>query len=151
MYYYLLCIRLNLTDKGLQYKDKIITIVYQYINYIKSIDKKIFKQKYHTVNKIAYLNFLYKSKEESLDYVVDISQNMQHYDKKYYLIGNTVIFKYKYTDITNVLDEILKQNTLIFIITKSGNIDTSKYKTEYYYKLLMTRFYNFSKKFTRII
>ena len=131
--YYLFNISIYLTKKGLENRDSIISIVHSYIKYLNNLNKKELFKLFEKFNKIHKLNFMFKEKEDSQDYVVSVSSNMNKYKEKYYLIGNT-FRKFDFKIIKSILKKIKKTQTLTLI--SSNDIykkDKNKINKEKYY------------------
>ena len=116
--YYLGYISLNLTKKGLHNINKISELIYQFINYVKGMDKDILEERFRDLNDIAALNFMFKSKEDSLNYTIQISQNMDVYEKKYYLVGDILMRKFKYPLVIDILNNMLQQISINLVLSK---------------------------------
>ena len=131
--YYLVYLTLNLTKNGLNNIDKISELVYQFINYVNNLSETILKNKFRDLNNIAALNFMFKQKEDAFGYVIQISQNMNIYEKKYYLVGDIFMRKFKYPLIKNIFNNFLKQKTINIILSKDLFKNNKLIKKEYYY------------------
>lgn len=131
--YYLFNISLYLTKEGLKNISNIISIIHSYIKYLDTLDKNKLKKLYDKFNTINKLNFMFKEKEDSQDYVVKISSNMNRYKEKYYLMGNT-LRKFDFKLIKNILKK-LKQTQTITLISSNDiyNKSKSKMNKEKYY------------------
>lgn len=143
MTFYFIYAKIELTKNGYKNIDKIIELVYKFINYVRKLGKKKLNSMYVDFNNIAKLNYMLKEKEDGLQYAVDIAQNMQLYKTKYYLIGDTIMRKFKYTTINHVFENILSQTAINIITTKK--CPTKCNKTEKYYGVK----YNFNNVKTK--
>lgn len=136
MSYYLAYMSINLTKKGLKNVDKVLNMTYQFINYVNQLDESVFKNRFKDLNNIASLNFMFKQKEEPLDYVMDIAQNMEIYPTKYYLSGDVLMRKFKFSLIKDILNNMASQQAIHMILSKDMFIKKGKNRKiekEYYY------------------
>lgn len=133
--YYLSYVSINLTKKGLNNIDTVISLIYEFIEYVKNIDKNIIKSRFKDLNSIAALNFMFKEKEEPLDYVINIAQNMAIYPRKYYLVGDDLMRNFKFNIIQDILNKILNKKSINMILSKDifNNNSNNKINKEYYY------------------
>jgi insulysin len=132
--YYIFVITFGLTKKGINNINSIINHTYNYINYLNSIKLDTFKKIFKMKNKINGLNFLFKIKEDPIDYVSTISQNMAIYNKKYFLTGNIIMRKFDPIIIKYILKTLKNTGTFIKISKKLFNDKKNNIKKEYYYK-----------------
>lgn len=133
--HYLLRLGLSLTKKGIKNIGNIISIINSYIKYINTLSHKKLKILFEKFNTIHKLNFMFKEKEVPQDYVVSISNNMNKYKKKYYLIGNT-LRKFDTEIIKKIFNKLKEKQTITIIssddIYKKSN---DKINLEKYYKI----------------
>ena len=132
--YYFVYLNINLTKKGLQNREKVLDMVYEFFNYINSLDETMFKNIFNNMMDIAVLNFMFKQNEDPLDYVMEISQNMEIYPEKYYLSGDVLMRKFKFSLIKQILKDINMNKAIHLIISKDVfALNNNKIKKEYYY------------------
>lgn len=131
--HYMFYVSFVLTDKGLNNINQIIEIFYKYMNYISNINKTKLYKIFKNINNIAKLNFMFKSKEESMDYVINLAINMSLYEKKYYLLGDYVMRKFDYKQIKYIFKNLLENKNIVMISSKK------KCKNK---KLLIEKYYS---------
>jgi insulysin len=127
----LLIISLDLTENGINKLQIIMDYMVSYIDKIRKYNKNEFEQKFKNLNKINIINFTFKSKEEAIDYTVQIAENMHFVDCKYYLVGNNIYHKFDYENITNIFKQM--NNYIVCFVSKFNN-NNIKFKEEQYYK-----------------
>lgn len=129
--YYIFSIFIDLTKLGLDNFDKVINYVIQYMNYFKNLDQTFLKKKFKSLNDIMALNFMFKKKENPINYVQYLSINMARYDKKYYLVGDQLMRKFNKNIFEYILDTISKQKFIVILMSKKYN-NNNKLIEHYY-------------------
>ncbi|KAK6179262.1 hypothetical protein SNE40_011665 [Patella caerulea] len=113
-------INITLTDEGLQQVYQILTVIFEYLHLLRTVgpQKHIFdEQKIIEDNK-----FRWREKGEAVDYVEELSENMQIFPVEHYLTGRHLIYDYDEKLIKECAD-ILKPDTAN-IVLRSKSFDS---------------------------
>jgi insulysin len=130
---FLFCINLDLTEKGYNNKFDIINIVENYFHeyVLKNFQSFI----YNDLKKINELNFKFKKKEYPIDYVQEISDNLEEFDIKDLLFGHYKMIDLNNNVITNIkkIFSRINKNKIILLSSKKNKL--KNYKTEKFYNI----------------
>jgi len=130
---------IELTEKGLNNYERVISIVSAYINMIqrKGVQKYIFDEN----ATMSSVRFMYKSQIDPIDSVSDLSYTMHHYDGNDskildLLCGPYIVSEYRPDLISDLLNLLVPENMLVILSSKkfesSKNLQTEKwYGTKY--------------------
>jgi insulysin len=132
----ILCILMQLTPVGVQHREHIINVVFDWINFLKkniNLLKPLYDQQY----KLDKYSFLYPIKLNAVDFVRKMCQNLNevHFAPEDALVFH--IYNKEYTDdiknnLFNVLSNINPTTASIIISSKEYDNDTSFSKETYY-------------------
>lgn len=114
-------IEVKLTEQGVKNKDKIIGVIFKYIDLIKNkgIDQKYFTEIKQSLNN----SFRFKEKIADYAYAWDIAAELQFKPTNYVLSGD---YEYQHFDskaISNVLAQLTIDNVRIFYIDKKQPVN----------------------------
>ena len=109
-----------LTPKGLENYNDIINIIYQYINKMKNLTEKDWKNYFNERSKVRLMNFNFKGKEKSYGYSRSLAMNLQkNYPRNEFLeCCSGLLFKYDYNGINKFLDKLNVDNCYYQLIAK---------------------------------
>ncbi|KAE8651155.1 hypothetical protein Csa_001022 [Cucumis sativus] len=114
---------INLTDVGQEHMQDVIGLLFKYISLLKQsgICQWIFDE----LSAICETKFHYTDKIRPIDYVVDLSSNMQLYPPEDWLVGSSLPSKFDPKLIGTVLDQLSVDNVRIFWESKKfeGKMD----------------------------
>ncbi|CAH8476306.1 unnamed protein product [Schistosoma turkestanicum] len=112
-----LSLSIELTLKGLENTNEIITNVYQYINMLRSDEpqKWIFDEE----QALCQLNFRFKDKEPPYDYVAGLASNLLLYGLQDVLTGPFLAATYDPDLIKKILNCLTPDNCRIFLVSKT--------------------------------
>lgn len=126
-------INLELTEKGLDFVDEIISIVFQYIRLVRmsGIPRRIYDEEAG----LADISFRFKEREEPMSFVTETSLHMQYLEPSHYVTGLSLLKKYEPEKIGQVLDLLTVEDCIVIIGSRFPDISFDKkerwYGTEY--------------------
>ncbi|XP_034693359.1 insulin-degrading enzyme-like 1, peroxisomal isoform X1 [Vitis riparia] len=108
---------IDLTDAGHEHMQDIVGLLFKYISLLRQtgVCKWIFDE----LSAICETMFHYQDKIPSIDYVVNVSSNMELYPPKDWLVGSSLPSKFSPDVIQKVLDELAPNNVRIFWESKN--------------------------------
>ncbi|VDP61224.1 unnamed protein product [Schistosoma mattheei] len=111
-----LILSIDLTLKGLDKTDEIMTNVYQYINMLRSDEpqKWIFDEE----QALCQLNFRFKDKEPPYEYVTGLAGNLLLYDMQDVLTGPFLATVYDPDLIKKILSCLTPDNSRVFLVSQ---------------------------------
>ncbi|KAA8517097.1 hypothetical protein F0562_017390 [Nyssa sinensis] len=103
---------IDLTDAGHEHVEDIVALLFKYINLLQQSGacKWIFDE----LSAICETVFHYQDKIPPIDYVVNVSSNMQLYPPKDWLVGSSLPSKFNPGVIESILNELTPNNVRIF-------------------------------------
>lgn len=122
-------ISVDLTEEGINYVDDIVTLVFQYINMLKTEGPKewIFEE----YRDIMAMHFRFKDKEMPQSYVSTTSQNLNEYPIEEVLSGSCLITDWRPDLIDMVLQYLTPENIRIAVIAQKFELEADQ--TEKWY------------------
>eukprot|EP01091_Cochliopodium_minus_P010546 TRINITY_DN2818_c1_g1_i2.p1 TRINITY_DN2818_c1_g1~~TRINITY_DN2818_c1_g1_i2.p1 ORF type:complete len:950 (+),score=301.19 TRINITY_DN2818_c1_g1_i2:340-3189(+) len=123
-------VTVGLTEQGLKEKEKVISLVFNYIDMLKheGVPQRIFDE----IQTINNCKFRYKEKENSANYVQDISIRMQVCPIEDVLVNP---YNYKVFDpklIHHILTNYLTHESVIIYVTSKDNVGQTDLVEEWY-------------------
>lgn len=139
---------IDLTDTGFNNLELIISMVYNYINLIKT--QGITEWQYDEFRKIAQITFDYEPRISPSSYVMNICTNMLRYPISHVLIGHNYFTKFKPKVVETIdlmLTYLTHHNAIYIILSKkfNNNNDTNMIREKWFnikYKIVETLSYN---------
>lgn len=126
---------INLTDDGLKHINDIITVVFQYIEKMKSITSEEQLLHFKELRDIAEMNFRFKSKEDPSNYVISLAERVFKYDVEDILSGPFLYYKFDEHLVKHFIDNFGINNFRYNVVSNSfsGKMDKIEpvYGTEY--------------------
>ena len=129
---WLFCVSIGLTEVGISHKEEIVGYVFHYLDIIKSWgpQENIWKE----LQSAADVEFLFREKVDSVDFVEELSVNFTYYPNEYVLCADTLLYEFKPELITRVLDQMTYENcrvTFLSPLVKDCNFIEPWFGTEY--------------------
>ena len=130
----------DLTEEGFKNIELIVSMVYNYIDLIKS--QGITTWQYNEYRKIGKITFDYEPRTSASNYAISISTNMNRYEPKYILIGRNYYPKFneKIVNVINLcLDTLTSNNSINILLSKNYEKDENMIKEKWFgikYKLI---------------
>ena len=129
---------INLTEKGFEKINETINIILSYINLIQnlSINENFFNE----IKKSNEIEFNYYEKDDSLDLVINLSENLSIYPSNLVIYLNYIIEKYDPDLIKKTLNNLTLKNMNIYLSSQKYekdlnlNFQTEKWMNIKYYK-----------------
>lgn len=124
----ILCLSLRLTELGKNNISSIINIIYHYIDILKNIDHERYYEDFRVINKI---NFDYLSKDNSTDYVTNITKNMFEYPIKFILSHGFILNSFN-SYVNSIIRDYLNffnRNNNIVLYSSNNVLDNHEYIT----------------------
>lgn len=131
-YLNMLYLSLHLTSNGIEHKNKIITIVYNFVDLIKKVG--VNEWQYNEYQKASRLYFDYSPKLSPSDYVEEVSVAMNKYGIKHVLIANNYYKKYSSRAsklIQDMLNLMTPTNAIYIICSRSFVAKTNRVEKWY--------------------
>ncbi|CAH8508665.1 unnamed protein product [Heterobilharzia americana] len=112
-----LIISIDLTLKGLENTDEIVTNIYQYVNMLRADEpqKWIFDEE----QALCKLNFRFKDKEPPYDYVMELAGNLLRYELQDVLSGPYLASDYNPELIKELINCLTPDNCRVFVVSKT--------------------------------
>ncbi|CAH8495100.1 unnamed protein product [Heterobilharzia americana] len=109
-----LIISIDLTLKGLENTDEIVTNIYQYVNMLRADEpqKWIFDEE----QALCKLNFRFKDKEPPYDYVMELAGNLLRYELQDVLSGPYLASDYNPELIKELINCLTPDNCRVFVV-----------------------------------
>ncbi len=131
-------ISMVLTEHGNNNIEKIVTVVFQFIEKMQKLCDQDLKQLYDECKRISQINFDNKSKEDPESYALSLINNMYRYKDIHVLSGDSHYDAYDATVLTKLkeyMNHIYFSKPIIVHLNKNyeGNLDGTKQKQEQYY------------------
>jgi insulysin len=124
-------ITIELTEKGLQHTDQVITAVFQTINRIKKSGATpwLFEEQ----SALAAQQFRYIEQSSPINYVSGLATNLQYYPAAQVLSGSYLMSEFDSQLINRFLNYLSPENTLITLSAPGVAVDTTShfYKAQY--------------------
>lgn len=136
----LLFVHINLLKNGINKTNIILNHFINYVTILQQFNEPTIKSHFVNFEKINILNFTFRSKEDPIDYVSSISDNMHFLPNKYHLTSYNIYHKYDHTIIKQLFAQL--HNFVTCII---GPFKTKHYNVEQFYKVK----YTVNKGFTK--
>ncbi len=118
---------INLTHAGLQHRDEIINIVFQYIRLLQNNDIQAWF--FQEQSQMSALQFRYQEPHDASSTVTGLARNLQYYAPQDVLRGPYVMQQYKPELITQLLNQLTPERVLITLNTQ--NLATDKIEKNY--------------------
>jgi len=146
---------ISMTIQGYKNWDKIINIVYMYIDKMQKLTDKDIKMYYDERNVVNKISFKYKGKEKPYDYACTLARQMQYnYDRKKILYNTADVFDEMSTDIIKeYFNALTVDNAYYELVCKDVENEcdckeiwyNTPYKTESIDSKLLKSWMNFDK------
>mmetsp|Transcript_33829 Transcript_33829/g.66784 ORF Transcript_33829/g.66784 Transcript_33829/m.66784 type:complete len:1007 (-) Transcript_33829:91-3111(-) len=126
-------VTVELTDAGLEYVEEVVEVIFAYINMMKETGPQewILRES----QTVSDNNFQFLSKRQPIDYTQTIASCMHLYPVLHILSGPYKVFDYEPGLITSIVEKLLPQNCMIFVVAKTFEGKTKKkekwYGTDY--------------------
>lgn len=122
---------LNLTPKGLDHIDDIVTAVFQYIELIKK--HGLNEWRYQEKKSVLEMAFRYQEKSRPLDTVSYLVMNLFHYDPEDIIYGDYMMAGYDEALICELLDHLTPDNMRLVLVAQGLEYDRTAhwYHTPY--------------------
>jgi len=137
---------IDLTEHGFKNIELIISMIYNYINLIKT--QGITKWQYDEYRKIAKMTFDYEPRTSPSNYVVNIVTEMNRYKTEHILIRNNYYTKFNqktYEEIQLYLNNLIPYKAINIILSKQFENESNMQKDSWYnikYKIVDNLQYN---------
>jgi insulysin len=116
-----------ITKKGIKFIDKVIELIFQYINYIR--DKALDKEQYDYIKEAYRIKFFYAHRKQSvMGAIRDLTSIMYKYPEEYYLAEHFLLSDYNEKVIKEFGNSLTVSNAIIMI----GNDNFDSGITEHY-------------------
>ncbi|MBU2648748.1 insulinase family protein [bacterium] len=124
-------ISISLTPEGLRETEKIIEIVFQYINQIKR--ESNLERYFQESRKIAAIDFRFREKEEPSDYVSRLAMNLQNVPLQHVLVSPWLYQEYSKERQQALLKYLTPENMQIILVAEDVPADSTDpwYGTRY--------------------
>ena len=138
------CVNINFTNEGFERKHEIIELINNYL--FEYVLNRFQNFVYNDLKSINEIKFKFKSKENPISYVQDISDSVSEYEINDILYGSYRMdnINDKLIETYNDLFSSINDNKIIIVISKKNKID--KFKNEKYYNIKYNIDYNYKKK-----
>nr|XP_053649483.1 nardilysin-like [Cherax quadricarinatus] len=115
--YAAMSVSIELTDEGFKNVDKVLCVVFQYIDMIQKAGplEKIFRE----IQQMEQLNFDYAEELTTIENVENLSESMQFFPPVDYLTGDTLMTDYNPQILKECLDSLIPENCNIIISSKT--------------------------------
>ncbi|XP_056304205.1 nardilysin b [Danio aesculapii] len=90
--YSIFSISITLSDEGLQNFLQVIHIIFQYLKMLQSVGPQ--QRIYEEIQKIEANEFHYQEQTEPIEFVANMSENMQLFPKEHFLCGDQLMFDF---------------------------------------------------------
>ncbi|XP_022982829.1 insulin-degrading enzyme-like 1, peroxisomal [Cucurbita maxima] len=120
---------IDLTDVGQEHMQDVVGLLFKYISLLK--ESGICQWIFDELSAICETKFHYQDKIRPIDYVVNLSLNMQFYPPEDWLVGSSLPSKFNPNLIGMVLDQLSVDNVRIF--WESKNFEGKTDKVEQWY------------------
>jgi insulysin len=119
----------HITKTGIKEINKVIEIIFKYINLVKT--KALDKELYDYVKEVKNFSFNYEQKKKQIMKILkELSSVVLNYDKKYYLAEHELLTDYHEKAIRDFGENLVLDNSIILLGNKDFQIaSTSDYKT----------------------
>ncbi|MCW8331925.1 insulinase family protein [Photobacterium sp. SDRW27] len=114
-------VSLNLTPKGLEYIDDIVTAVFQYIALIKQ--QGLDEWRYQEKKSVLEVAFRYQEKSRPLDTVSYLVMNLLHYSPEDIIYGDYMMAGYDESLIRELLDYLTPDNMRLVLVAQEQEYD----------------------------
>ncbi|OAN18571.1 peptidase M16 [Photobacterium jeanii] len=114
-------VSLNLTPKGLEHIDDIVTSVFQYIELIKT--QGLNEWRYKEKRSVLEFAFRYQEKSRPLDTVSYLVMNLLHYSPDDIVYGDYMMAGYDEALITSLLDYLKPDNMRLVLVAQGQEYD----------------------------
>ncbi|XP_006259674.2 nardilysin isoform X1 [Alligator mississippiensis] len=108
-------ISVTLTEEGYEYFYEIAHVIFQYLKMLqkRGPDKRIWEE----IQKIEDNEFRFQDQTDTVDFVESLCENMQHFHKEDFLIGNNLLLDYKPEIIADALNQLCPLRANLFLLS----------------------------------
>lgn len=142
-------VTVDLSEEGGENIEKVIELVYQYINMVKSQEPS--KRVFNEFNDLGKITFTFKDKENPISYVSSLAADLHIFTMEHILSGNYYLTKYDPNLIQSLFDYLSPDKMRVTAISKKYEGKTENiekwYGTEYKIEKLSTQFLNKIKSY----
>uniref|UniRef100_A0A8C9MSF6 Nardilysin convertase n=1 Tax=Serinus canaria TaxID=9135 RepID=A0A8C9MSF6_SERCA len=116
--YSIFSISVTLTDEGYKHFYEVAHVVFQYVKMLqrKGPDQRIWEE----IQKIEANEFHYQEQTDPVDYVENLCENMQLFQKEDFLTGDQLLFEYKPEIIADALDQLSPQRANLVLLSAAN-------------------------------
>lgn len=114
---------IDLTETGLNSRDKVMAIVLQYLDLLraKGVDQKYFSE----IKQSLSNSFRFKEKSNDYNYAMQIAADLQHLPTEYVLSSDYEYQRFNPQAIQQVLDQLTLENARVFYIDQAQVTDSA--------------------------
>lgn len=134
----LMSISIELTEQGLSEVANVISIVFSYINMIKSCTEADWLRIFNEEKSISEMNFAYHSKQSPSNYVSSLAAHLYAYEPEHLLSGQYLYSEFRPELIGRFLELLSTDNMIVKITSKTpsfverANLVEQWYQTQYF-------------------
>uniref|UniRef100_A0A8B9THV4 Nardilysin n=1 Tax=Anas platyrhynchos TaxID=8839 RepID=A0A8B9THV4_ANAPL len=116
--YSIFSISITLTDEGYKHFYEVAHVVFQYVKMLqqRGPDKRIWEE----IQKIEANEFHYQEQTDPVDYVENLCENMQLFQKEDFLTGDQLLFEYKPEIIADALNQLSPQRANLVLLSAAN-------------------------------
>uniref|UniRef100_A0A8U8CAZ8 Uncharacterized protein n=1 Tax=Geospiza parvula TaxID=87175 RepID=A0A8U8CAZ8_GEOPR len=116
--YSIFSISVTLTDEGYKHFYEVAHVVFQYVKMLqrRGPDQRIWEE----IQKIEANEFHYQEQTDPVDYVENLCENMQLFQKEDFLTGDQLLFEYKPEIIADALNQLSPQRANLVLLSAAN-------------------------------
>uniref|UniRef100_A0A8C5U079 Nardilysin convertase n=1 Tax=Malurus cyaneus samueli TaxID=2593467 RepID=A0A8C5U079_9PASS len=116
--YSIFSISVTLTDEGYKHFYEVAHVVFQYVKMLqkRGPDQRIWEE----IQKIEANEFHYQEQTDPVDYVENLCENMQLFQKEDFLTGDQLLFEYKPEIIADALSQLSPQRANLVLLSAAN-------------------------------
>lgn len=126
-------VKVVLTEEGMDHRDEIISIIYEYIDILHKSEPT--EWIYKELQEMSTINFQYAAKKEPYNFVTDTASDMQDYPSEHYLNGSHICIEFDSDLIKEYGQNLVPSNMIVVNIAKKFesecNLSEKWYGTKY--------------------